>query len=397
MRKLPLAILAFLLAALTACGSLSVPEATPLPTETPAATAASTPTPTAAPTPTPDPSAQLDYEMLTLPTTPQPPHVYDGQFMPNNAAGHDNGLAFVEALYTNDAEKMRGVLSDSLLESGLPLPDLTGLVITDVSMGGGVYEVPYATLTIADPGATGLPVGNHEFRFSFDVEGKVEEFYLQDGDLEDAVARGMGLEPGAWVQLGSLDGKDTLEGDVHLTAATRVVGRKQAALGWTVGEVRAFAITERKIYDGYSNLTEYTMTSCEELPGEWPVSRDRYEWYTEPPAGNCLSEEQLQSVSDQLNTLSSRLRDGTYTWEWEDDPDQAALDLWEASRPVPVAVTPEVLRSDVLQYPNPDIAPKTRVWVPLPDSCWAVCSLTEEGTVDTFTRFSFALAVPTDE
>lgn len=64
---------------------------------------------------------------------------------------------------------------------------------------------------------------------------------------------------------------------------------------------------------------------------------------------------------------------------------------------MPVAVTPEVLRSDVLQYSNPDIAPKNRVWVPLPDSCWAVCSLTEEGTVDTFTRFSFALAVPTDE
>ena len=394
MKSLFLTIPAVLLAVLTACGPLARPEATPAPTATPAATVEPTPTPTAAPTPTPDPSAGLDYEMLTLPTTPQPPHVYDGQFMPNNAAGHDNGLAFVEALYTNDTEKLRSVLSDSLLDSGLPLPDLTGLVITDVSVGGGLYEVPYATLTIADPGATGLPAGNHEFRFSFDAEGKVEEFYLQDGDLEDAVARGMGLEPGAWIQLGSLDVKDTLEDDAHLTAATRVVGRKQDALGWTVGEVRAFAITERKVYDGHSNLTEYAMTSCQELPGDWPVLRNRTDWYTQPPEGNCLSDEQLQSVSDQLNDLFARLLDGTYTGEWVDDPVRAALSVWDAARPVPVAVTPEVLRSDVLQYPNPDIAPQTRVWIPLPDSCWAVCSLTEEGSLNPNFSFSFALAAP---
>ncbi|WP_300283164.1 hypothetical protein [uncultured Subdoligranulum sp.] len=394
MKSLFLAIPAVLLAVLTACGPLARPEATPAPTATPAAMVEPTPTPTAAPTPTPDPSAGLDYEMLTLPTTPQPPHVYDGQFMPNNAAGHDNGLAFVEALYTNDTEKLRSVLSDSLLDSGLSLPDLTGLVITDVSVGGGLYEVPYATLTIADPGATGLPAGNHEFRFSFDAEGKVEEFYLQDGDLEDAVARGMGLEPGAWIQLGSLDVKDTLEDDAHLTAATRVVGRKQDALGWTVGEVRAFAITERKVYDGHSNLTEYAMTSCQELPGNWPVLRNRTDWYTQPPEGNCLSDEQLQSVSDQLNDFFARLRDGTYTGEWVDDPVRAALSVWDAARPVPVAVTPEVLRSDVLQYPNPDIAPQTRVWIPLPDSCWAVCSLTEEGSLNPNFSFSFALAEP---
>ena len=396
MRKLPLAIPALLLAALTACGPLAAPEATPLPTATPAATAAPTPSPTAAPTPTPDPSAGLDYEMLTLPTTPQPPHIYDSYFMARDdlETERSNGSTFVEALYTNDAEKLRSVLSDSLLESSLPLPDLTGLVITDVSMGGGVYEAPYAALTIADPGATGLPAGDHEFRFSFDEEGKVEEFYLQSGDLEDAVAQEMGLEPGAWEALGSLDVKDTFEDDVHLTTATRVVGRKLDALGWTVGEVRAFAITERKVYDEHSNLTEYAMTSCEELPGDWPAPRDRYEWYTRPPEGNCLSEAQLQSVSDQLNTVFSQLREGTYTWEWEDDPDQAALHLWEASRPVPVAVTPDVLRSDEQVDFNPQC---TRLWVPLPEGCWAVCTLAEDGSLDLFSGFSFALASPAAE
>lgn len=391
MRKLPLAIPAFLLAALTACGSLSVPEATPLPTETPAATAASTPTPTAAPTPTPDPSAQLDYEMLTLPATPQPPHVYDGQFMPNNAAGHDNGLAFVEALYTNDTEKMQSVLSDSLLDSGLPLPDLTGLVITDVSVGGGLYEAPYAMLTIAEPGATGLPVGDHEFRFSFDEEDKINGFFAMDGDLEDDAAKGMGLEPGAWMQLGSLDVTDTRKDNVYLTSATRVVGRKLDALGFAVGEVRAFAVTERRTYDGDNNLAEYAMTSCEEVPGDWPVPRDWADWYTQPPAGNCLSDAQLQSVSDQLNDFFARLLDGTYIGEWQDDPVWAALSVWDAARPVPVAVTPEVLRSDEQVEFNPQC---TRIWVPLPDGCWAVCPLTEDGSPNLFLGFSFALAEP---
>lgn len=199
MKKLSLAIPALLLAGLTACGPFSASDATPAPAETPAATAEPTPTPTVAPTPTPDPSAGLEYEMLTLPTTPQPPHLYDGQFMTRDETQTErsNGYALIEALYTNDADKLRGALSDSLLESGLPLPDLTGLVITDIFLAGGTYEAPMALLTIADPGATGLPAGDHEFRFSFDEEGKVDGFFLWVGDLEDAEARGMGLEPGA--------------------------------------------------------------------------------------------------------------------------------------------------------------------------------------------------------
>ena len=399
MKKLSLAIPALLLVGLTACGPFSASEATPMPAETPVATAEPTPMPTAAPTPTPDPSAGLEYEMLTLPTTPQPPHLYDGQFMTRDETQTErsNGYALIEALYTNDADKLRGALSDSLLESGLPLPDLTGLVITDVSLYGGVYESPFALLTIADPGASGLPAGDHEYRFSFDEDGKVDGFFLLDGDLEDDVAQGMGLEPGAWMQLGSLDVTNDRKDNVYLTSATRVVGRKQDALGFAVGEIRAFAVTERSTYDGDNNLVEYAMPSCEELPGEWLTPRDRNDWYTQPPAGNCLSEEELQSVCDQLNTLFAQLREGTYTWEWEDDPAEAALDVWDAARPVPVAVTPEVLRSDVLQYPNPDIAPKTRIWVPLPDGCWAVCSLAEDNSLELFLGFSFALAVPAAE
>lgn len=110
MKSLSLTLPALLLAALTACSPLSAPEATPTPTATPAATAEPTPTPTAVPTPTPDPSAGLEYEMLTLPTTPQPPHLYDGEFLTRDETQTErsNGYALIEALYTNDADKLRG-------------------------------------------------------------------------------------------------------------------------------------------------------------------------------------------------------------------------------------------------------------------------------------------------
>ena len=175
-----------------------------------------------------------------------------------------------------------------------------------------------------------------------------------------------------------LDVSNESRDNVQLISATRVVGRKLDALGWTVGEVRAFAITERCTYDGESNLVEYAMTSCEELPGEWPTALDRYEWYTRLPAGNCLSEEELQSVCDQLNDFFARLRDGTYTGQWVDDPVQAALSVWDAARPVPVAVTPEVLRSDEQVEYNPQC---TR-------------TLAQDGSLDLILNFSFALAAP---
>lgn len=354
------------------------------------------PAPTAAPASTPaqETMPPLEYEMLALPLTPQPPEIYDSQFMPReDTQDHRaSGYAFIEALYTNDAQKLRSVLSDSVLNSGLPLPDLTGLVITEVYLAGGVYEVPFATLTVADPGATGLAAGSHEFRFSFDEEGKVDGFCMWF-DLEEATARAMGLDSGPWMSIGTLDVTYEQQGDLQLRNEIMVVGRKLDALGFSVGEVRAFSIEEQTSYEE-GGAQEYKMTSCQELPGDWPVPRDSREQYARPPVGNCLTHAELASVCDQLNTLFTQLRDGTYTWEWEEDPHQAALHLWNPAHPVPVAVTPEALRSVERSWPNPDIAPQTQVWVPLPDQCWAVCSLTEEGKVDDFLGFSFALECP---
>lgn len=383
---------ALLLVALTACSSLPATQPSTPPTETPAATEEPAPISTPEPTPTPDPTEGMEYEMLTLSLTPQPPEIHDSQFMPreDTQAHRSNGYAFIEALYTNDAEKLRGALADSVLNNGLPLPDLTGLVITEVYLAGGVYEAPYAILTIADPGATGLPAGSHEFRFSFDQAGKVAGFSLVDSDLQEDTAQAMGLEPGEWVQLGSLDVSNETQEDLHLTMETRVVGRKLDALGFKVGEVRAFSVAEQYAYDDNHTRTEYAMTSCRELPGDWPTRRDRAEWYTQVPQGNCLSQEELQGVADQLNQLFARLREGTYTSQWQQDPEDAALSLWNFSHPVPVQVTPEVLRSDVRRFPNPRIW----VWVPLPDQCWALCSLSEEGNLDDFLGFSFALTAP---
>lgn len=119
-----------LAAALTAC---TVPqEAATVPTASPAPS--STPAPTETPAPTQPPSAQLTYEMLSPVERERAPYAHDSSFMPVDEEARRNGLTLVEALRTNDEELLRTTLSDSLLESGLPLPDLTGLVITDAFM-----------------------------------------------------------------------------------------------------------------------------------------------------------------------------------------------------------------------------------------------------------------------
>lgn len=379
-----------LAAALTAC---SVPqEAAPVPTASPAPSC--TPAPTETPAPTQPPSAQLTYEMLPPVERERAPYTYDSSFAPVDEEARRNGLTLVEALRTNDEELLRTTLSDSLLESGLPLPDLTGLVITDVFMGGGKYDAPFADLAIVDAGASGLPEGRREFRFSFDEEGKVSEFSVRGEDLSEETAQEMGLEPGVWVCMGTLDATYEQQDQIHLYTATMVVGHKLDALGFSVGEVRAFSVSERYSYGEDNQRISYEMLSCEELPGNWPVVADRYDRYAVLPEGNCLDDEELREMCKALNVLFGQLLDGTYTREWTEDAADAAWTCWDAARPVPVEVTPEVLRSDILQAPNPDIQPQTRVWVPLPDDCWAVCTVeTTDGTVQ-LSDFSFMLAAP---
>ncbi len=379
-----------LAAVLTAC---TVPQKTAtVPTASPAPS--STPAPTETPAPTQPPSAQLTYEMLPPVERERAPYTHDSSFMPVDEDARRNGLTLVEALRANDEELLRTTLSDSLLESGLPLPDLTGLVITDVFMGGGKYEVPFAELAIVDAGASGLSEGWREFRFSFDEEGKVSEFSVRGEDLREETAQEMGLEPGAWVCMGTLDATDEWQEQVRLYTATMVVGRKLDALGFSVGEVRAFSVSERYSYGEDDQLASYEMLSCEELPGDWPIGTDRYDRYAVLPEGNCLDDEELREVCEALNVLFAQLLDGTYTREWTEDAADAAWTCWDAARPVPVEVTPGVLRSDVLQFPNPDIQPKTQVWVPLPDDCWAVCTVEREDGAIQLSGFGFMLAAP---
>lgn len=133
-QRLIKAVLAVFLCGCILTGCTDQPDTEADPTVSPSAEPAAQST--AAPTPTPDPSAALEYEMLTLPLTSQPPKIHDSSFMSPNSTCRSNGYAFIEALYTNDAEKLQGALSDSVLNSGLPLPDLTGLVITEVYLGG---------------------------------------------------------------------------------------------------------------------------------------------------------------------------------------------------------------------------------------------------------------------
>lgn len=213
---------------------------------------------------------------------------------------------------------------------------------------------------------------------------------MWDSELKDYVAQAMGLEPGEWVQLGRLDTSIETQEALHLTTEIRVVGRKLDALGFKMGEVLAFSIAQQYAYDDNHTLTEYAMTSCQELPGDWPAPQGSREMYDRLPEGNCLTQTELESVCGQLNALFTQLREGAYTSEWVKDPNKAALSLWNLARPVPVEVTPEVLRSTI----SSDVSSRTLILVPLPDGCWAVCGLTEEGNLDAFLGFSFVLTVP---
>lgn len=91
--------------------------------------------------------------------------------------------------------------------------------------------------------------------------------------------------------------------------------------------------------------------------------------------------------------LTAALLDGSYqAAEFSSGPARDALRAWDPARPLPVAVTPGALRTDWLAYPNPDIRPVVRVWVPLPQSCWAVFTLDEDGHL--IAKANYALTPP---
>lgn len=375
------ALLAVLLAACRAA------PAAPAPTAAPAATAPPTAAPTAAPTPapTPDPAAALTYETLPVRVERQPLAGYESAtrtFMPDDEQARRAGYELAAGLYNADAGRVRAALSARVTAQGSGLEDLEGLQVVDVQLEGGRYEVPYLYLTVADPGSTALLPGEHVYNIEFDEQGRVD--WLSP----------FGMRRGGDVLL--RDNLDFTEQDgVRTASGVRISGQPADPLGLTLqavtGETLRYHFTVAP--DGAAG--EEIIDEQTPLPGNWPLPLCSEEGYETPPDGNEaeLGQAALAQVAEELNVLFAALLDGSYqAAEFSSGPALDALRAWDPARPLPVAVTPGVLRTDWLASPNPDIRPVVRVWVPLPQSCWAVFTLDEDGHL--IAKANYALTPP---
>lgn len=389
-----------LLLLLTACGGPLLPDSTAAPPAgEPAATAAPAPQPTATPkptpTPAPDPSDTLEYTMLPVTWEGRAFGSYEGetwQFMPRAEAeaARKNGYLLAQGLYEGDAEKVRAALSDRVLAAGNPLEELEGLKIAEIMLAGGLYEIPYMSLTVVDPGVTPLLAGEHTYNLRFDETGKVDFFSPFSVAAADALADGED-----WVSLGNWGIQETIQGDTLQGVRYSIQGRLADPLGLRAAEVRGTRVqyhADRQPDGMWGENVEEEETS---IPGKWPLPLDLHETYGEPPEGNVLSPEERQQVCDQLNRKFASLRDGTYDNGFGGDPAWQILGAWDNARPLPLTVTPESLRSQRYSERNPDIPSGVSVWVPLPDHCWVVYNIAESGgAAGELSGRSYVLEVP---
>lgn len=120
--------------------------------------------------------------------------------------------------------------------------------------------------------------------------------------------------------------------------------------------------------------------------------------YAVPPDGNALTDDEMQWVCDSLNAHFAALADGSYMDEFDSAPgNDALLSAWDAAVPLPVAVTPDALRSCASQDNWGESC--TQVWIPLPQNCWAVIktntSITSnEDAIDYFSVFNYYQTIP---
>ena len=121
---------------------------------------------------------------------------------------------------------MRAALSDRVLAAGNPLEELEGLKIAEIMLAGGLYEIPYMSLTVADPGVTPLLPGEHTYNLRFDETGKVDFFSPFSVAAADALAEGED-----WVSLGNWGIQETIQGDTLQGVRYSIQGRLADPLG----------------------------------------------------------------------------------------------------------------------------------------------------------------------
>lgn len=355
--SLPFAALlcALLLAGCAAGQGTAVPAAAPSPTAAPTAT----PEPT--PSPTPDPASLLEYTVLPLDAAKSAPDTsWWWAFTPYQDAAKEYARQFAMGLYNNDPEAVRAACAGSVLTAAFPLEDLTGLNVTEFNLSGGQYDAPTLMLTVTDPGTTPLLRGRHYYTISYDGDGKVNWLSLYNpgpdfgGNLQYAVYSASLGENRRCIVTASADPADPLG----------LTGRQP----------------ELTYCESYWNGTTTEYLNQQDL-GAVDATPYGITMYTIPPEENCLTEAELITVCDALNQQFAALADGSYQSEWYDTPgNDAQLSAWDAAVPLPVSITPDVLRSEVEEEPN--AFHMLYVYVPLPQNCWAVYSATTESLAE---------------
>ena len=350
-----------LLCALLLAGCAAGEWTAPVPSATAAPAPSPTATPEPTPTPTPDPVSLPEYTTLPLSDAKSTPAAsWWEAITPYNDDAKEYARRFAMGLYNNDPDEVRAACADSVLTEDFPLNDLTGLNVTEFNLSGGRYDAPTLMLTVTDPGATPLLRGRHYYTISYDGDGKINWLSLYNpgpdfgGDLQYANYSTSLGEDRRLIITANADPADTLG---LLGLQPKLTCRKYYWNGTT---------------NEYSDWQDFGPVDAP----PWGITQ-----YEIPPEGNCLSEEELTTVCDALNREFAALAEGTYQTYWYNTPgNDAQLSAWDAAVPLPVSITPDMLRSEVDEQPNGFHI--LSIYLPLPQDCWAVYSVAEESLAE---------------
>ena len=351
------------------------------PAVTPEPTVEATPVPT--PAPTPDPASLLEYTALPLDSTKETPASswwYSMSLRDDTAKENARRLAM--GLYNNDVEEVRAACSERVLTDTFPLEDLDGLNVTEAALYGGTYDSPFLSLTVTDPGNTPFLCGRHEYYLWFDENGKVDwlSCFPHYDDTQSVTLSGY---------------SKSLSEDVSFLGIASAELTNPLGLTWGPASLQCYDAywVSNEDDDGhhYENRNVQDLGTVEAPP--YGITS-----YAVPPDGNALTDDEMQWVCDSLNAHFAALADGSYMNEFDSAPgNDALLSAWDAAVPLPVAVTPDALRSCTSQDNWGESC--TQIWVPLPQNCWAVIknntSITSsEDAIDYFSAFNYYQTIP---
>lgn len=261
----------------------------------------------------------------------------------------ENAHRLAMGLYNNDVEEVRAACSERVLTDTFPLDDLDGLNVTEAALYGGEYDSPFLSLTVTDPGNTPFLCGRHEYYLSFDADGKV-----------DWLGRSPFYEDTQSVTLASY--YESSSEDVSFWGITSAELTNPLGLTWGPASLQCYdtywVLNEDDDGHHYENRSVQDLGSVEAPP--YGITS-----YAVPPDGNVLTDTKLEVVCEALNQFFTALADGSYTDEFYTTPcNDALISAWDAAVPLPVAVTPEALRSCASQ--DNWGASCAEIWVPLP-------------------------------